>query len=54
MRTDVLYESSDKLEPIWLNLTAEVGRTLLEVDTGAVEPLLFQPIGGMHFRGVWD
>src|SRR6266567_813650 len=47
MRTDVFYESSDKLEPIWLNLTAQVGLTLLlEVDTGAVESILIQPIEG--------
>ncbi len=46
-RTDVLYEGSDKLEPIWLDLTAEVGLTLLlEVDTGAVESILIQPIEG--------
>src|SRR5437899_1814617 len=33
-RTDVFYEGSDKLEPIWLDLTAEVGlKLLLEVDT---------------------
>ncbi len=48
-RTDVLYEKSDKLEPLWLNITAQIGLTLLlEVDSGAVESIGIQPIEGFQ------
>lgn len=40
MRTDVFYESSDKLEPLWLDVFAEVSLTLLlEIDSGQVESI---------------
>jgi hypothetical protein len=37
VRTDVIYEDLDRPEPIWIDIAAEVGLTLLlEVDSGAI------------------
>jgi hypothetical protein len=45
MRTDVFYESSDKLEPLWLDVFAEVSLTLLlEIDSGQVESITVQAL----------
>lgn len=44
-RTDVLYEGSYKLEPLWLDVSAELGLTLLlEVDSGEVESIVTHAI----------
>ena len=38
LHTDIMYEGSDKLEPIWLDISAQATLTLLtEVDSGKVE-----------------
>ncbi len=37
MRTDVVYEDLDRPEPVWIDIAAKVGLTLvLEVDSGAI------------------
>lgn len=44
-RTDVVYEGSDKLEPLWFDIGAEIGLTLLlEVDAGEVESIVTHAI----------
>lgn len=43
--TDVFYESSGKLEPIWLDIFATVNlKLLLEIDPGKVESITVQAI----------
>lgn len=40
LHTDFMYEGSDKLEPVWLDLSAQAKLTLLmEVDSGKVESI---------------
>ena len=44
-RTDVAYEGSDKLEPLWFDIGAEIGLTLLlEIDAGEVESIVTHAI----------
>lgn len=44
-RTDVIYDGSDKLEPLWFDLEVEIGLTLLlEVDAGEVESIVTHAI----------
>jgi hypothetical protein len=60
-RTQVAYEGSDKLEPLWLDVSAEVSlKLLLEIDRGEVETLLTQSVDNFstldefrsHFNGL--
>ncbi len=45
MRTDVVYEGSKRLEPIWLDVAANLGLTLLlEIDVGEVESVVVKAI----------
>jgi len=45
MRTDVVYEGSDKLEPLWLDIAAKVNlKLLMEVDRGEVQSIHTQPL----------
>ena len=45
MRSDVFYESSDKLEPLWLDVFADISLTLLlEIDSGQVESITVQAL----------
>lgn len=38
--TDIVYEGADKLEPIWLDIAAQVQvKLLMEVDSGVVESI---------------
>ena len=44
-RTDVAYESQQRLEPVWLDLVVQLEVTLvLEVDTGQVQSLLMRDV----------
>jgi hypothetical protein len=48
-RTDVAYECSGGLAPVWLDIAAQVGLTLvLEVDAGEVESFLTHEIVGFN------
>lgn len=45
MRTDVVYEGSDKLEPLWLDIAAKINlKLLMEVDRGEVQSIHTQPL----------
>jgi hypothetical protein len=44
-RTDVMYESQQRLDPVWLDLVVQLEVTLvLEVDTGQVQSLLLRDV----------
>jgi hypothetical protein len=48
-RTDIVYEGGDVLMPTWLDLSAEVGLTLvLEVDSGEVASILTREVDGFN------
>lgn len=46
-RTDLALERHDGTDPVWVDLTAEIGLTLLlDIDSGEVESVLTREIGG--------
>lgn len=48
-RTDVTYEGGDVLTPTWLDLSAELGLTLvLEVESGEVASILTRAVDGFN------
>lgn len=45
IRTEVSYEGAFKLEPLWFDVTAEIGLTLLlEIDPGQIESIVTRAI----------
>lgn len=52
MHTDVVYEGSDKLEPLWLDIAAKVElKLLMEVDRGEVQSIHTQPLDKVTIQG---
>ncbi len=52
MRTDVIYEGSDKLEPLWLDIAATVDlKLLMEVDRGEVQSIQTQQLNQVTIQG---
>jgi hypothetical protein len=56
LHTDITYEGSDRLEPIWLDISARVQLTLLiEVDSGEIESIKasqFESVGDSQLERV--